>query len=93
MNFNLWKGKRKIEEREEYQDMINSDLLEKLADLEKKYALFVANTPSSTAEFSDRIADLEVKMAKLWAVLIKIDARGNENASKFARRTFGGKGL
>ena len=37
-----------------------------------------------------RIADLEVKMAKLWALLVETTPMGKEKLSKFGRR-FGGK--
>ena len=80
---------RKIEEYNKER----AQMCDKLDNLEKKYALLLEKTPPSTAEFADRVADLEVKMAKLWAVLIKIDARGNDAPSKFARRTFGGRNL
>lgn len=73
------------------QQMVIDELRREILDLEKKYAMLLEKTPPSTEEYASRIADLEVKMAKLWTVLIKIDERGNDRASKYARKMFGGK--
>jgi len=42
-------------------------------------------------DYGARIAELEMKVAKLWAVIVKIDARGTERPSHLARKMFGGK--
>lgn len=33
----------------------------------------------------ERIAELEVKMAKLWSILLESDARGKDKATKLGR--------
>lgn len=38
---------------------------------------------------SERVADLEVKMAKLWTLLLETTPRGQDKLSKFGKR-FGG---
>lgn len=44
---------------------------------------------SDPKALSERVADLEVKMAKLWALLLETTPRGQDKLSKFGRR-FGG---
>lgn len=43
-----------------------------------------------TKEENARLADLEVKMAKLWGILLETTPNGKEKASKFGKR-FGGQ--
>ena len=38
----------------------------------------------------ERLADLEVKMAKLWSMLLEVDKFGKEKLSKYGKR-FGGQ--
>lgn len=45
--------------------------------------------PPNPPEYAARIADLEIKMAKLWAVLIEVNSRNQEKLTKFGKR-FGG---
>jgi len=40
----------------------------------------------------ERIADLEVKMAKLWGLLVENNAYGKEKLTKFGRK-FGGAAM
>ena len=75
---------------EESQSIINMQILEKLEKLEKDYAVLLEKNPPSTVEFANRVADLEVKMAKLWALLIDYTPKNQEKLSKFGKR-FGGK--
>lgn len=44
-------------------------------------------------ETEERIAELEVKMAKLWTLLTKIDSRGTERPTNTARKLMTGKPL
>jgi len=66
------------------------ELKRELELTEKKYAELLTKSPASTQEFANRLADLEVKMGKLWALLLEQDKRGNDKLSKFGRR-FGGQ--
>lgn len=75
-----------------------SDLLKEIVqirkelhEIEKNYALLLEKRSPSTSEYADRVADLEVKMAKLWSILLKIDMRGNDQPTTTARRLFGGQ--
>ncbi len=43
-----------------------------------------------TKDEKERLADLEVKMSKLWGLLLETTPSGKEKVSKFGRR-FGGK--
>jgi len=85
----MWNKKRKEEIENIKQDLTNMRIL--LEQHTKEYAMLLEKTPPSTTEFANRIADLEVKMAKLWAVLVEIDKRGRDKPSQFARRKFGGQ--
>jgi len=46
-------------------------------------------TPPQPPEYASRIADLEVKMAKLWALLVETTPSNKEKLTKFGKR-FGG---
>lgn len=50
-----------------------------------------ATKPDITKEHMARVAELEVKMAKLWSLLMEVSqSTGKEKLSRFGRR-FGGK--
>lgn len=56
-----------------------------------KIDLILATKPDVlTAEEKARLADLEVKMAKLWGLLVETTPLGKDKLSKFGKR-FGGK--
>lgn len=62
-----------------------------IEDLLSKMSLLYGVKPESlSAEEKGRLADLEVKMAKLWALLIEYTPNNKEKLSKFGKR-FGGK--
>ena len=48
------------------------------------------NSPASTQELSNRIADLEVKMSKLWTLLTATTPNGTDRLTKYGK-VFGGK--
>lgn len=52
--------------------------------------LLVSKPENLTKDEQSRLADLEVKMAKLWAILLETTPNGKEKASKFGKR-FGGQ--
>ena len=61
--------------------------LKKYKELEDKYkSLELMRVPQNHEE---RIAELEIKIAKLWSLLIEVTPTGKERLSKFGRR-FGG---
>jgi len=63
---------------------VKEELAELRFNLEKK-------TETPTVDFTARLADVEIKLAKLWTVLVKIDARGTERPTNTARKMFGGQ--
>ena len=80
------KEKKEIMEDLELLEVAIIRLEKRLEELET-----TPKTPLSTQEFSNRVTDLEVKMSKLWNLLIKLDARGNEKINPYGRRMFGGR--
>jgi len=89
----FWETKnlRKITELED--DLEEHE--KKISQLLEKMALIYGAKPEClTKEEKERLADLEVKMAKLWSLLIEQTPNGRDKLSKFGRR-FGGqsKGL
>jgi len=69
---------------------------EKLEELEMKYAELLEKKESArepvTRDFQERITELEVKMAKLWALLVTVDKRTEkEKASPTGRKIYGGR--
>jgi hypothetical protein len=61
--------------------------LKKYKELEEKYkTLEMARIPVNHEE---RIAELEIKMAKLWNLLLEKSLKGEDKLTKFGRR-FGG---
>jgi len=46
--------------------------------------------PESNAELANRVADLEVKMSKLWTLLTETNVQGKDKLSKYGK-VFGGK--
>lgn len=62
----------------------------KMIELIHNIDLLMARKPDYLSnEEKARLADLEVKMAKLWGLLIETTPLGKEKLSKFGRR-FGG---
>lgn len=62
--------------------------LKKYKELEEKYkTLELTRVPLNHEE---RIAELEIKMSKLWGLLIEKNIKGEDKLSKFGRR-FGGQ--
>ena len=45
--------------------------------------------PEQPPEYAARLADLEIKMAKLWSILIESTPAGKDKLSKYGKR-FGG---
>lgn len=82
--------KKDLQILEENQSITQEEIFERLAELNKKIEELPLKTPPSTQEFANRVADLEVKMAKLWALLVEYTPRNQEKLSKMGRR-FGGK--
>lgn len=82
--------RKEFEEEQQFSNETEDALKEDIRELEKKYALLLEKKPATTEEYANRLADLEVKMAKLWTVLVQIDARGKDKPSSTARKFFGG---
>ena len=62
------------------------ELKDKLAQMEIK----LEKTPSSTQEYANRLADVEVKVSKLWTLLTTSTPNGQDKLSKYGK-VFGGK--
>lgn len=70
---------------------IMEDMHERIIELDLKYQKLLETKPDYlSAEEKSRLADLEVKMAKLWSMLVETTPAGKEKLSKFGRR-FGGQ--
>jgi len=67
-------------------DLIASQNL-RILEIENKINLIQL---SPTAQFQDRLAEIEVKTAKLWSLLTEKTDRGKDRLSKYGRM-FGGK--
>jgi len=57
---------------------------------ELRKALTSQQKPAYSDELGGRVAELEVKMAKLWTMLTTVTPNGQEKLSKVGKR-FGGK--
>jgi hypothetical protein len=69
-------------------------LRETIVSLQKDIFELRERKPEKLPEdLGGRVAELEIKVAKLWTVLIKIDQRGTERPTNTARKMFGGKVL
>lgn len=53
-------------------------------------ALKPQQTPPNPPEYASRIADLEIKMAKLWSALIEVTPQGKEKLTRYGKRFGGG---
>lgn len=62
-------------------------------ELEKKYSeLLDKKTEPVTRDFQERITELEVKMAKLWSMIVTVDKRTEkEKITPQGRKIFGGR--
>lgn len=61
--------------------------------LTKEYASLLENqqkSPVNSMDYAQRLADLEVKMAKLWALLLETTPTGKDKLTKMGK-FFGGK--
>jgi len=67
--------KKEIELLKATIDILHNEIKQKPNKLEK--------------DASERLAELEVKMAKLWALLVETNTYGKEKLTKFGRK-FGG---
>ena len=85
--FKKFDDKIEKEIEEEYKKNIEKDLF----DLQKKYAELLAKSPVSTTEYANRIADLEIKMAKLWGMLIEQSPRTGKDKLSNEGKRFGGQ--
>ncbi len=69
-------------------------IFDALGDLKDEIDLLktklLINSPSSTQELSNRVADLEVKISKLWTLLTTTTPQGQDKLSKYGK-VFGGK--
>jgi hypothetical protein len=85
----FWETKNEITIQE-----LEKSILEhknRMQEITQKIDLLIATKPDHlTVEEKARIADLEVKMAKLWSLLVEQTPLGKDKLSKFGRR-FGGQ--
>lgn len=84
----------KILSDKEYKELLeigkSTNILKEHIDfLEKEYAKTL-NTPSISDKDRERLADLEVKMAKLWGILLETTPKGKDKLTRFGKR-FGGQ--
>jgi peptidoglycan hydrolase CwlO-like protein len=82
----------KYENLEHNVEIMQNDVLTLDRHVDKLQTDFkeLKNRKDISEDTLSRIADLEVKMAKLWALLVETTPMGKEKLSKFGRR-FGGK--
>lgn len=80
-----------INKKIEYLEKIKVIHDEKMTDLAFKIQLFLEKKPEGlTPEEKGRLAELEVKMAKLWSLLTETTPNGREKLSKLGRKFGGG---
>ncbi len=82
----MWFNKRDDDAWERYDNlMMNMNL--KISELEER--LKRDSNPKDTQE---RLAELEVKMAKLWSLLTTVTPNGQDKLNRYGK-LFGGKNL
>lgn len=86
--FNIFK-KHDEKIRNEIDEMYQKILEEELEKMEKKYAELLVS-PSNANTHPERIAELEVKMAKLWGLLLTVTPKGEDKLTRTGKR-FGGQ--
>jgi len=66
------------------------ELFKQMFKMQSEEIKAIAREKALNKDQVDAIADLQVKMSKLWAVLIKVDTQGRERATSFAKKRYGG---
>ena len=80
-----------INQHIEFLEKIQKIHEDKMVKIAHDIDLLIARKPDYlSAEEKSRLADLEVKMAKLWSLLVETTPLGKEKLSKIGRR-FGGQ--
>ena len=71
-------------DKESYIISKEEELRQEILRLEKKYALMLSSMIDKKMD-NDRLAELEIKMAKLWDLLTEKTPTGREKVSKFGK--------
>jgi hypothetical protein len=87
----MWFKKNDDEHWERYDALKATMRAEMVEALKKQQVEIEARLTPMPKDYAERIAELEVKIAKLWAVLTKVSNTGQEGPSRVARVMFGGK--
>jgi len=56
-----------------------------------KEALVLSQKPSYSDDIGARVAELEIKMGKLWGLLLETTPSGQDKLNRFAKKRFGGR--
>lgn len=82
MFWDKWKEEKQQLEKD-YEEVlnVNQELLKQLEELKKE---------KIPPKMEERVADLEIKLSKLWSMLIEYTPNNKEKLTKFGKR-FGGK--
>jgi hypothetical protein len=87
----MWFKKDDAEHWERYDALQRTMRAEMEEALKKQRVEIETRLAPMPKDYAERIAELEVKMAKLWTVLTKVSNTGQEGPSRAARVMFGGK--
>jgi len=82
----MWNKSKELKEELENVKVDLTSLQSLLQQHTKDYALLLQKTPSSVKEYEERIGTLEVKMAKLWGLMIEETSRGKEKLTKEGKK-------
>lgn len=77
-------GKQEIDEKLDSLGLQITLLAKDLKELQNR------KPSSDTSELSNRVADLEIKIAKIWHLAITTTPNGQEKLTKVGRKIFGG---
>ncbi len=88
----MWFGKNDDEHWERY-DSLKMRFTSEMDALRAEIAKFQAEREKANPhDVAGRLADLEVKMAKLWALVVETSpTSGKDKLSKYGRKLFGGR--
>jgi len=87
----MWFGKRDAEHWERYDELKRTMRAEMAEEVQKLRLEMEARLKPMPEAYQERLAECEVKLAKLWTVLTKVSNTGQEGPSRAARVMFGGK--
>jgi len=85
----MWFGKKDDESWERIDNLKATMRVEMAEELQKIRIEMDARLKPMPAEYAERLAELEVKLAKLWGLLVKTSPTGQERLTKHGKM-FGG---